>query len=59
MKKLLFLLTIFYLFNFSYAQDSLNIKNQKKIEKKLPKQSVEILNNISLQKTLIIPEKLI
>ena len=30
MKKLLFLLTIFYLFNFSYAQDSLNIKNQKK-----------------------------
>jgi hypothetical protein len=52
MKKILFLLTIFYLFNFSYAQDSLNIKNQKKIEKKLPKENVEILNNISSQKNI-------
>jgi hypothetical protein len=47
MKNLLFLLTIFYIFNFSYAQDSLTIKNQKKIEKKLPKENAEILNNIS------------
>lgn len=52
MKKIFFLLTIFYLFNFSYAQDSLTIKNQKKIDKKITKKNDEIFNNISSKKNI-------